>query len=98
MLLHPIASSFSTDESAVLLTDVAHIPQTAASHQQQPEKQQRPRADVQREDRRDSLYQGVRRVHRARMQLTHCMFSSGKLARNLTSRLVCSALDRQQLP
>uniref|UniRef100_H3DPG4 Beta-1,4-N-acetylgalactosaminyltransferase n=1 Tax=Tetraodon nigroviridis TaxID=99883 RepID=H3DPG4_TETNG len=49
--------SLYVNESAALLTDVAHIPQTAASHQQKPAKQQSPRADVQRDDRRDSLYQ-----------------------------------------
>uniref|UniRef100_H2UMV0 Beta-1,4-N-acetylgalactosaminyltransferase n=1 Tax=Takifugu rubripes TaxID=31033 RepID=H2UMV0_TAKRU len=42
---------------ALLLTDVAHIPQTTASHRQSPAKQQGPTTDAQREDRRDSLYQ-----------------------------------------
>ncbi|TNN00893.1 hypothetical protein fugu_012139 [Takifugu bimaculatus] len=49
--------SLYVDESALLLTDVAHIPQTTASHRQSPAKQQGPTTDAQREDRRDSLYQ-----------------------------------------
>lgn len=76
----PFLSDFSTDESAVLLTDVAHVPQTAASHRRQPAKQQSPRADVHREDPRDSLHRGARQFHmRQRMRLTHSIFSSSKL-------------------
>lgn len=64
VLLHGNASLFlfdlPTDESAILLTDVTNIPQTAASHQQPLAKQKGPSADVQREDPRDSLYQGAR--------------------------------------
>lgn len=86
----PFVFDFSTDESAVLLTDVAHIPQTAASHRQQPAKQQSPRADAEREDRRDFLYQGARQFHiQQRMQLIHSTFFSSKLK----LWLVCSAFD-----
>lgn len=76
----PVVFDFSTDESAMLLTDVAHIPQTAASHRQHPTKQQSPTADVQREDPRDSLYHGERQFHiQQRMQLMHIIFPSGWL-------------------
>uniref|UniRef100_A0A3Q3S265 Beta-1,4-N-acetylgalactosaminyltransferase n=1 Tax=Mastacembelus armatus TaxID=205130 RepID=A0A3Q3S265_9TELE len=46
-----------TDESALLMSDVAHIPQTAASHQPTPTKQHSTAADMLREDPRDALYQ-----------------------------------------
>ncbi|XP_074534581.1 beta-1,4-N-acetylgalactosaminyltransferase 3 [Halichoeres trimaculatus] len=48
--------SLYVDESAVLMGDVAHIPQTAASHQRTPSKQRSVAADMLREDPRDSLY------------------------------------------
>ena len=76
----PFLFDFSPDESAALLTDVAHIPQTAASHRRQPTTQQSRRADVQRDDGRDSLYRGARRFHIVqRMQLMHKRFSSSTL-------------------
>ena len=51
-----------TDESALLMSDVAHIPQTVASHQHTPTEQQKGAADMLREDPRDSFYQGERRL------------------------------------
>ncbi len=50
------------DESALLMSDVAHIPQTAASHYHDPAKQHGAAADMLREDPRDSLHQGERRL------------------------------------
>lgn len=50
-----------TDESAFLMSDVSHIPQTAASHQLAPTKQLSAEADMLREDPRDELYRGERR-------------------------------------
>lgn len=49
-----------SDESALLMSDVAHIPQTAASLQHIPSKQPTGAADMLREDPRDTLYQGER--------------------------------------
>ncbi|KAK5867475.1 hypothetical protein PBY51_011964 [Eleginops maclovinus] len=49
--------SLYVNESAFLMSDVAHIPQTAASHVQPPTKQQKGTADMLREDPRDSFYQ-----------------------------------------
>ncbi|XP_078113012.1 beta-1,4-N-acetylgalactosaminyltransferase 3 isoform X1 [Sander vitreus] len=49
--------SLYVNESALLMSDVAHIPQTAASHQHTPTKQQNVAADMLREDPRDTLYQ-----------------------------------------
>ncbi|XP_015239492.1 PREDICTED: beta-1,4-N-acetylgalactosaminyltransferase 3-like [Cyprinodon variegatus] len=49
--------SLYADESDLLLSEVAHIPQTAASHQNTPTKQSSAAADMLREDPRDSLYQ-----------------------------------------
>ncbi|XP_047452112.1 beta-1,4-N-acetylgalactosaminyltransferase 3 isoform X2 [Mugil cephalus] len=51
--------SLYTDESALLVNDVAHIPQTAASHRLTPTKHHSPRADMLRHDPRDAFY----RVH-----------------------------------
>ncbi|KAM7003488.1 beta-1,4-N-acetylgalactosaminyltransferase 3 [Tautogolabrus adspersus] len=48
--------SLYVDESALLMSDVAHIPQTAASHQRTPTKQSSVAADMLREDLRDTLY------------------------------------------
>uniref|UniRef100_A0A673C242 Hexosyltransferase n=1 Tax=Sphaeramia orbicularis TaxID=375764 RepID=A0A673C242_9TELE len=45
-----------TDESGLLMNDVAHIPQTVASHQQPPVRQNTATADMLREDPRDTLY------------------------------------------
>lgn len=59
----PFLFDFPTDESGVLLTDVAHIPQTAASHHQPLTRQQSPTADMQKEDGRDSFYQGERQIY-----------------------------------
>lgn len=50
-----------TDESNLMMSDVGHIPQTAASHQRTPSKQRSPAADMLREDPRDVFYQGERR-------------------------------------
>ncbi|XP_044213208.1 beta-1,4-N-acetylgalactosaminyltransferase 3 [Thunnus albacares] len=49
--------SLYVNESALLMSDVAHIPQTAASHQHTPTKQHSATADMLREDPRDTLYQ-----------------------------------------
>uniref|UniRef100_A0A3Q3M3H2 Beta-1,4-N-acetylgalactosaminyltransferase n=1 Tax=Mastacembelus armatus TaxID=205130 RepID=A0A3Q3M3H2_9TELE len=49
--------SLFVNESALLMSDVAHIPQTAASHQPTPTKQHSTAADMLREDPRDALYQ-----------------------------------------
>ncbi|XP_071356501.1 beta-1,4-N-acetylgalactosaminyltransferase 3 [Trachinotus anak] len=48
--------SLYVNESGLLMHDVAHIPQTAASHQHTPTKQQSPAADMLREDPRDAFY------------------------------------------
>uniref|UniRef100_A0A3B4YM93 Hexosyltransferase n=1 Tax=Seriola lalandi dorsalis TaxID=1841481 RepID=A0A3B4YM93_SERLL len=48
--------SLYVNESALLMSDVAHIPQTAASHQHIPTKQHDSAEDIMREDPRDSLY------------------------------------------
>uniref|UniRef100_A0A3P9K2H3 Beta-1,4-N-acetylgalactosaminyltransferase n=1 Tax=Oryzias latipes TaxID=8090 RepID=A0A3P9K2H3_ORYLA len=48
--------SLYVDESAFLMSDVSHIPQTAASHQLAPTKQLSAEADMLREDPRDELY------------------------------------------
>uniref|UniRef100_A0A669AX89 Beta-1,4-N-acetylgalactosaminyltransferase n=1 Tax=Oreochromis niloticus TaxID=8128 RepID=A0A669AX89_ORENI len=48
--------SLYTNESALSMNDVAHIPQTAASHRQTPRKQRSADADMLIEDRRDSFY------------------------------------------
>ncbi|XP_037624421.1 beta-1,4-N-acetylgalactosaminyltransferase 3 isoform X1 [Sebastes umbrosus] len=48
--------SLYVNESALLMGDTAHIPQTAASHQQTLTKQQNADADMLREDPRDALY------------------------------------------
>uniref|UniRef100_A0A8C4IJE2 Beta-1,4-N-acetylgalactosaminyltransferase n=1 Tax=Dicentrarchus labrax TaxID=13489 RepID=A0A8C4IJE2_DICLA len=49
--------SLYVNESALLLSDVAHIPQTAASHQHAPTKQHSAAADMLGKDPRDTLYQ-----------------------------------------
>ncbi|XP_033941919.1 beta-1,4-N-acetylgalactosaminyltransferase 3 [Pseudochaenichthys georgianus] len=49
--------SLYVNESALLMSDVAHIPQTAASHQHTSTEQQKGAADMLREDPRDSFYQ-----------------------------------------
>nr|XP_020487078.1 beta-1,4-N-acetylgalactosaminyltransferase 3-like isoform X1 [Labrus bergylta] len=48
--------SLYVDESALLMSDIAHIPQTDASHQRTPAKQSSVAADMLREDLRDTLY------------------------------------------
>ncbi|XP_060891275.1 beta-1,4-N-acetylgalactosaminyltransferase 3 isoform X1 [Labrus mixtus] len=48
--------SLYVDESALLMSDIAHIPQTDASHQRSPAKQSSVAADMLREDLRDTLY------------------------------------------
>lgn len=60
------------------MSDVAHIPQTAASHQRTPSKEHYAAADMLREDPRDTLYQGERSLslalffgHMAK-KLAHC--------------------------
>ncbi|XP_059190319.1 beta-1,4-N-acetylgalactosaminyltransferase 3 [Centropristis striata] len=49
--------SLYVNESAFLMSDVGHIPQTVASHQHTPTKQQSAAADMLREDSRDTAYQ-----------------------------------------
>ncbi|XP_029290660.1 beta-1,4-N-acetylgalactosaminyltransferase 3 isoform X2 [Cottoperca gobio] len=49
--------SLYVNESALLMSEVAHIPQTAASHPHTPTKQQNAAADMLRKDPRDTLYQ-----------------------------------------
>ncbi|XP_035521344.1 beta-1,4-N-acetylgalactosaminyltransferase 3 [Morone saxatilis] len=49
--------SLYVNESALLLSDIAHIPQTAASHQHAPTKQHSAAADMLSKDPRDTLYQ-----------------------------------------
>uniref|UniRef100_UPI0037E7DCCE beta-1,4-N-acetylgalactosaminyltransferase 3 isoform X2 n=1 Tax=Semicossyphus pulcher TaxID=241346 RepID=UPI0037E7DCCE len=48
--------SLYVDESALLMSDVAHIPQTAASHQRTPTEQHSIAADMLREDLRDTFF------------------------------------------
>ncbi|XP_070763572.1 beta-1,4-N-acetylgalactosaminyltransferase 3 [Enoplosus armatus] len=57
MVIESNQISLYVNESALLMTDVAHIPQTAASHQHTPTKQHSAAADMLREDLRDTLYQ-----------------------------------------
>ncbi|KAJ0069438.1 hypothetical protein NL108_006062, partial [Boleophthalmus pectinirostris] len=49
--------SLYVDESSKVIGDIAHIPQTAASHEQHQGKKQSIIPDMQREDLRDTLYQ-----------------------------------------
>lgn len=49
--------SLYVDESDLMMSDVAHIPQTAASHERTPTKERSAAADMLREDPRDTLYQ-----------------------------------------
>lgn len=60
MLLFTLIWLHLTDESAFLMGDVTHIPQTAASHQRTPSKQRNVATDMLREDPRDSFYRGER--------------------------------------
>lgn len=66
----------SSDESALSMNDVAHIPQTAASHRQTPTKQRSADADMLIEDRRDSFYKGQLRRSIVSTQSRHisCLF------------------------
>lgn len=64
----------STDESAFLMSDVAHIPQTAASHQHTPTKQHNAAADMLREDPRDTLHQGEMTHLSLSLSLLLCFF------------------------
>lgn len=48
--------SLYVNESGLLMNDVAHIPQTVASHQRPPVRQNPATADMLREDPRDTLY------------------------------------------
>ncbi|KAM9753952.1 beta-1,4-N-acetylgalactosaminyltransferase 3 [Menidia menidia] len=48
--------SLYADESALLMSDVAHIPQTAASHKKAPTKRHSAAADMLRDDPRDTFY------------------------------------------
>uniref|UniRef100_A0A3B3ZWR6 Galactosyltransferase C-terminal domain-containing protein n=1 Tax=Periophthalmus magnuspinnatus TaxID=409849 RepID=A0A3B3ZWR6_9GOBI len=52
----PVHCICSTDESPKLIGDIAHIPQTAASHEQRHGKKRSILPDMQREDPRDTLY------------------------------------------
>ncbi|XP_030587121.1 beta-1,4-N-acetylgalactosaminyltransferase 3 isoform X2 [Archocentrus centrarchus] len=56
MIIESKYISLYTDESALLMNDVSHIPQTAASHWHTPTKQRSAEADMLIEDRRDSFY------------------------------------------
>ncbi|XP_017261717.1 beta-1,4-N-acetylgalactosaminyltransferase 3 [Kryptolebias marmoratus] len=49
--------SLYVDESNLMMSDVDHIPQTAASHRRTPSKQRSAAADMLREDPRDAFYQ-----------------------------------------
>ncbi|KAM4734236.1 beta-1,4-N-acetylgalactosaminyltransferase 3 [Anableps anableps] len=49
--------SLYVDESGLLMSDITHIPQTAASHEYMPTKQRSAAADMLWEDPRDTLYQ-----------------------------------------
>ncbi|XP_036006090.1 beta-1,4-N-acetylgalactosaminyltransferase 3 [Fundulus heteroclitus] len=49
--------SLYVDESDLMMSHVAHIPQTAASHERPPEKRRSAAADMLREDPRDTLHQ-----------------------------------------
>ncbi|XP_044050623.1 beta-1,4-N-acetylgalactosaminyltransferase 3 [Siniperca chuatsi] len=49
--------SLYVNESALLMSDIDHIPQTVASHKHTPTKQRGAAADILREDLRDTLYQ-----------------------------------------
>ncbi|XP_075998585.1 beta-1,4-N-acetylgalactosaminyltransferase 3 [Genypterus blacodes] len=66
--------SLYVNESALLMSDVAHIPQTAASHKHTPTKHE-DAADMLREDPRDSFYK-VPLVHSKFLQevLPHCTY------------------------
>ncbi|KAM7414487.1 hypothetical protein PAMA_019349 [Pampus argenteus] len=57
MVIEPEHISLYVNESTLLMSDVAHIPQTAASHQQTLTKQQSATVDMLMEDPRDTLYQ-----------------------------------------
>lgn len=57
MVIESSHISLYVNESALLISDVAHIPQTAASHQHTPTKQRGAAADMLREDLRDTLHQ-----------------------------------------
>ncbi|XP_034032470.1 N-acetyl-beta-glucosaminyl-glycoprotein 4-beta-N-acetylgalactosaminyltransferase 1 [Thalassophryne amazonica] len=48
--------SLYADESAMLMSDIGHIPQTAASHKRAPTKRLDATADMLREDPRDTFY------------------------------------------
>ncbi|XP_054476345.1 beta-1,4-N-acetylgalactosaminyltransferase 3 [Anoplopoma fimbria] len=77
--------SLYVDESALLVSDVAHIPQTAASHQQTPTKQQTGAADMLREDPRDTLYQ-VPLIHSKFLQdvLPDCSYKPSYTIKNFS--------------
>lgn len=63
----------ATDESALLLSDVAHIPQTAASHQHASSKRRSDPADALNGDPRDTLYSGE-----SQAGLQSCFLLSGE--------------------
>uniref|UniRef100_A0A8C6ML63 Beta-1,4-N-acetylgalactosaminyltransferase n=1 Tax=Nothobranchius furzeri TaxID=105023 RepID=A0A8C6ML63_NOTFU len=54
--------SLYVNESSLLMSDVDHIPQTAASHQRTSTKQHSSAADMLMEDPRDTLHKGERRL------------------------------------
>ncbi|CAN9499257.1 unnamed protein product [Ophioblennius macclurei] len=56
MIIESRYISLYTDESALLISDVAHIPQTAASHQHASTSQRFAPAEMLREDPRDTFY------------------------------------------
>ncbi|MEQ2299421.1 hypothetical protein AMECASPLE_014976, partial [Ameca splendens] len=68
--------SLYVDESDLIMSDVAQIPQTVASHQHTPTKQHSAAADMLRKDPRDTLYQ-VHLINRKFLQgvLPDCTYS-----------------------
>ncbi|XP_069567280.1 beta-1,4-N-acetylgalactosaminyltransferase 3 [Brachyistius frenatus] len=79
--------SLYINESSLLLSEVGHIPQTAASHQHTPTKHQSAAADMLREDRRDSFYQ-VPLINSKFLQgvLPDCSYKPSYIIKNLPLR------------
>uniref|UniRef100_A0A7N6F998 Beta-1,4-N-acetylgalactosaminyltransferase n=1 Tax=Anabas testudineus TaxID=64144 RepID=A0A7N6F998_ANATE len=66
--------SLYVNDSALLMSDVVHIPQTAASHQHTLTKQHNVAADILKEDRRDTFYRGERRLFFLQRVLPDCSY------------------------
>uniref|UniRef100_A0AAX7TZ59 Beta-1,4-N-acetylgalactosaminyltransferase n=1 Tax=Astatotilapia calliptera TaxID=8154 RepID=A0AAX7TZ59_ASTCA len=83
--------SLYTNESALSMNDVAHIPQTAASHRQTPTKQRSADADMLIEDRRDSFYKGQlrRSIVSTQSRYISCLFPT--IPDAIISPLICFA-------